>query len=195
MESKETEMVPRFQETVKEERSSCPSCLSSGLVNKYHYAELLLSRTSQELQAPRTICFVISIKKPLKRSEAGVLSVVRCSEQREGWEEGAWGAEVFWSFYAQARWPTPAVSKTEVKVTSPAAGGRSLWNLIGSCFGAGCAPGKLQVGSTTTGVTSRSALGWPRGPADPEPSPTPGRHRARSSALLHRPWLSPPRAR
>ena len=83
MESKEIEIVPTFQETVKEERSSCRSCLSSGLVNEYHYAELLLSRTSQELQAPRTICFVISVKKPLKRSKASVLSVVRCSEQRD----------------------------------------------------------------------------------------------------------------
>ena len=36
MESKEIEIVPRFQETVKEERSSCRSCLSSGLVNEYH---------------------------------------------------------------------------------------------------------------------------------------------------------------
>lgn len=72
MESKEAEMVSRFQEMVKEERSSCRSCLSSGLVNDSHYAEFLLSRTSQELEAPRTICFVISKKKPLKRSEAGL---------------------------------------------------------------------------------------------------------------------------
>ena len=93
MESKETEMVPRFQETVGEERSSCRSCLSSGLVNESHYADLLLSRTSQELQAPRTICFVISIRKPLKRSEAGGLSVVRCSEPGQGCEAGARGGE------------------------------------------------------------------------------------------------------
>lgn len=72
MESKEAEMVSRFQEVVKEERSSCRSSLSSGLVNESPYAEFLLSRTSQELQAPKTICFVISKKKPLKRLEAGM---------------------------------------------------------------------------------------------------------------------------
>lgn len=67
---KRLKIVSRFQKMVKEERSSCRSCLSSGFVNDSHYAEILLSTTSQELQAPGTICSVISEKKPLKRAEA-----------------------------------------------------------------------------------------------------------------------------
>lgn len=67
MKSKETEIVSRFPEMVKEERLSCRSCLSFTLVNDSHYTEFLLSRTSQELQAPKTICFVISKKEASQR--------------------------------------------------------------------------------------------------------------------------------
>lgn len=46
---KRLKWCPGFQKTVKEERSSCRSCLSSGFVNDSHYTEFLLSKTSQEL--------------------------------------------------------------------------------------------------------------------------------------------------
>lgn len=135
----ESEMVSRFQETVKEERSGCQSCLSSGWGNESHYTEFLLSRTSQELQAPRTICFVISKNEASQALRGRCVSVVRWGD---GWGGGGSGGGFLFGSGAHAQVNSPKPFQTEVKVTSPPAGGRSLGNLTGSGWSLGCVPWK-----------------------------------------------------
>lgn len=75
----------------KRKRSSCRSCLlwvSEWVLLRY---ELLLSRTSQELQARRTICFVISIKKPQTWLRGRCVKCCQMPRSRRRWEVGRGG--------------------------------------------------------------------------------------------------------